>query len=85
MLLRYFRYLGTLEEGGALAQGELLARVLETYLTKAMDAQQLEKRFNGLMNVPLDTDISVNDFYTRREMLLAILASGSHFTIDVKE
>jgi len=85
MLLRYFKYLGTLEEGGALAQGKLLARALETYLTNPMDAQLLEARFNSLMNVPLETDISVNDFYTRRELLLAILAGGDKFTVEVKE
>lgn len=99
MLLRYFRYLGTLEptptnpsdspgtpgSGAALAQGELLKRVLETYLAKPMDARQLEARFNSLMNVPLDTDISVNDFFTRLDMLLAILANGDQFTVDVKE
>ena len=84
MLLRYFRYLGTLEEGGALAQGELLARVLETYLTRAIDAEQLESRFNSLMNI-LQTDISVNDFYTRRDLLLAIPENGDNFVIDVKE
>jgi len=84
MLLRYFRYFGTLEEGGTLAQGELLARVLETYLTLPADAQLLESRLNTLMNI-LQTDVTVNDFYTRRELLLAILASGDKFTIDVKE
>jgi len=84
MLLRYFRYLDTLEEGGALAQGELLARVLETYLAKALDEKQLEALFNGLMNI-IQTDISVNDFYTRRELLLAILDESGQFVIDVKE
>jgi len=84
MLLRYFRYLGTIEQGGTLAQGELLARVLETCLTKELDAGLLEARFNSLMNI-LQTDITVNDFYTRRELLLAIPANGGNFTIDVKE
>ena len=84
MLLRYFRYLGTFEEGATLAQGELLARVLETYLARAIDVEQMEARFNSLMNI-LQTDVTVNDFYTRRELLLAILANGDKFTIDVKE
>ncbi|MCL2300898.1 MAG: LCP family protein [Firmicutes bacterium] len=84
MLLRYFRYLGTLEEGGTLAQGELLARVLETYLTKPAGIELLESRFNSLMNI-LRTDISVSDFYTRRELLLALLENGGKLTVDVKE
>ena len=84
MLLRYFRYLGTLQEGAALKQGELLARVLETYIAKALDAQQMEAHFNSLMNI-LQTDVTVNDFYTRREMLLDILANGAKFVVDVKE
>ena len=84
MLLRYFRYLGTLEEGGALAQGELLARVLETYLTVPADYNLLDTRFSSLMNT-LQTDISVSDFYTHMEMLLDILANGDQFVIDVKE
>ena len=84
MLLRYFRYLGTLEEGGALAQGELLARVLETYLATPADAGQLDARFGTLMNT-LQTDVSVSDFYTRMGMLLDILANGDQFVVDVKE
>jgi len=84
MLLRYFRYLGTLKEDAALRQGELLARVLETYIAKALDAQQMETHFNTLMNI-LQTDVTVNDFYTRREMLLDILANGDKFTVDVRE
>ena len=84
MLLRYFRYLGTLEKGGALAQGELLARVLETYLIGSADAERLESRFNSLMNI-WQTDLTVSDFYTRREMLLAILENGEKFVVDVKE
>jgi len=84
MLLRYFRYLGTLQEDAALKQGELLARVLETYIAKALDAQQMEAHFNSLMNI-LQTDVTVNDFYTRREMLLDILANGDKFIVDVRE
>ena len=84
MLLRYFRYLGTLEEGAALAQGELLKRVLETYLAKPTDAEQLESRFNSLMNI-LQTDVTVNDFSPRQKMLLDILAEGDQFIVDVKE
>jgi anionic cell wall polymer biosynthesis LytR-Cps2A-Psr (LCP) family protein len=83
-LLRYFRYLATLGEDGVRAQGELLARVLETYLTREIGAQQLETLFNGLMNI-LQTDISVSDFFTRRDLLLAIPAEGGQFTVDVKE
>jgi len=81
-LLRYFRYLGTLGEESVPAQGELLARVLETYLTTEIDTQKQEALFNGLMNI-LQTDISVSDFYTRRDLLAAIPAHG--FTVDVKE
>ena len=82
-LLRYFRYLGTLGEEAALAQGVLLQRVLETYLAKPLDAGQLESRFNSLMNM-IQTDISAMDFYTRQELLLAILAQGANFTVEVK-
>ena len=84
MLLRYFRYLGTLGEDAALKQGELLARVLETYLSKPRDAKQLDALFDSLMNI-LQTDIAHIDFVPRREMLLDILAGGDKFTIDVRE
>ncbi|MDR2687821.1 MAG: LCP family protein [Oscillospiraceae bacterium] len=84
MLLRYFRYLGALEEGAALAQGELLARVLETYIAKPMDAKQLDALFDSLMNI-LHTDIARIDFVSRQELLLDILAAGGKFTIDVRE
>jgi len=98
MLLRYFRYLGTLkpppaepsglpvnpENYAALRQGALLARVLETYIALEADAPRLEALFNSLMNI-LDTDVTVNDFYTRREMLLDILANGDSFVVDVRE
>ena len=83
-LLRYFRYLGTLGEEAALAQGVLLRRVLETYLAKPLDAAQLESRFNNLMNM-IQTDISAKDFYTRQDLLLDILAQGANFTVEVKE
>ena len=84
MLLRYFRYLGTLKEDAALRQGELLARVLETYIAKSMDAKQLDTHFDNLMNI-LQTDIARIDFVSRQDMLLDILANGDTFTIDVKE
>ena len=83
MLLRYFRYLGTLKEDAAFKQGELLARVLETYLAKAMDGAQLGALFNNLMNI-VQTDITVHDFTTRQAMLLDILASDK-FIVDVRE
>ena len=83
-LLRYFRYLGTLGENGTPAQGGLMQRVLEACLSSKPDAQALESLFNTLMNM-LQTDVTVNDFYTRRAMLLDILASGDKFTVDVKE
>ena len=84
MLLRYFRYLGTLGEGAAAAQGALLKRVLETYLSLPADQAQLETRFNGLMNT-LQTDVTVNDFFTRTGMLLDLIASADKFVVDVRE
>jgi len=85
-LLRYFRYLGTLEEGGTLAQGELLARVLETYLDRG-DAQQLETLFYSLMNILQadQTDITAKDFVAHKKLLVDILAHGDKFTFDVKD
>lgn len=83
MLLRYFRWLGK-QENGALAQGELLRRVLETYLTVPMETAKMETRFNQLMNL-LQTDLSATDFYTRQNLLQAMLVQGNHFTVAVKE
>ena len=73
MLLRYFRYLGTLDEGDR-AQGELLRILLESYLTP-QNAEALEQRFGSLVSL-LDTDISITDFYARRELLQALLTGG---------
>ena len=76
-LLRYFRYLNTLKEDGPAIQGELLKKVLETYLVpgNAETPEQMEKAFGSLVNL-LETDISVTDFYTRREMIQALLTCG---------
>lgn len=84
MLLRYFRYLGTLKEDSSLAQGELLQRVLETYFSQPMDEKTLENCFNQLVNL-LETDITATDFYTRQALLLAVSEKGSQFKMDVKE
>ena len=86
MLLRYFRYLGTRKEDPPLAQGELLRMVLETYLVpkNAQGAAALEKKFEELSK-RLETDISITDFYTQRDLLLALLAEDGQIQIEVKE
>jgi len=85
MLLRYFRYLGTLGEEAPRAQGALLKTVLESFLTpqNAEDPAWLEQRFSTLANL-LDTDISITDFYAQRELLQALLAGGE-LTVTVEE
>ena len=79
MLLRYFRYLGTLDEG-AQAQGELLRTLLESYLTP-QNAETLEQRFGSLVSL-LDTDISITDFYAQRELLQALLTGGMSIIVE---
>lgn len=87
MLLRYFRYLGTLYKGESPPRGqaELLGQVLETYLTANSGASDaaLGKCFDALVNL-LQTDISVTDFYAQRELILALLADSGKITITVK-
>ncbi|MCL2445681.1 MAG: LCP family protein [Oscillospiraceae bacterium] len=81
MLLRYFRYLGT---HSAQAQAELFAHVLRTYLVPrhASSHAVLETRFGNLTGI-LTTDISHPDFFSRRDMLMALLAEPEELTIEV--
>ncbi len=81
-LLRYFRYLGTLKDGTQ-QQGELLKGALETYFEKEMTEDKLEDYFNSLMNL-VHTDLSIKDFFPRRNMLLSMLTEENRFTVDVK-
>jgi len=85
MLLRYFRYLGTLGEDPPLRQGELLKRVLETYLVtrNAESPEMLEDRFTSLENI-LNTNVSVSDFFAQRDMMMALLAESDQIVIEVK-
>lgn len=84
-LLRYMRYLGTLEDG-AEAQGELLGRILETYLVPANgeSAEVLERRYGALVNV-LQTDISAMEFQAQQVLLQALLQNSAGISIKVDE
>ena len=86
MLLRYFRYLGTLKEDPPMRQGALLALVLETYLVpkNADSPEKLEQKFSMLVN-SIQTDVSVMDLSANRDLLLALLAEPAKITIEVKE
>jgi len=81
MLLRYLRYLGTHSPA---AQAELFAHVLRTYMVPrhAQSHVVLEARFSTLTSI-LTTDISHPDFFTRRDMLMALLAEPEELTIVI--
>ncbi|MDR0531614.1 MAG: LCP family protein [Oscillospiraceae bacterium] len=85
MLLRYFRWLGTQKDNGA-GQGELLKRVLESYLVpgNADSPENMERRFNNVMNL-IQTDISVTDYYQNKELLMALLLEPNEMTIRVRD
>jgi len=85
MLLRYMRYLGTRPDGPK-AQGDVLKRMLETYLVPANgdSPETLERRFNSLVNI-LQTDITAMEFQAQHKLLQALLQSGGQIKIDVRE
>jgi len=85
MLLRYMRYLGTRPDGQKM-QGEVLGRMLETYLVPANadSPETLERRFNSLVNI-LQTDITAKEFQAQQILLQALLQSGEQIKFDVRE
>jgi len=85
MLLRYFRYLGTLDEDPPMQQGHLMQTVLETFLTpqSAGSLEALETRFGALSGI-LNSDISVADFFANRDIVLALLEQSDQITMQVR-
>ncbi|MDR3314346.1 MAG: LCP family protein [Oscillospiraceae bacterium] len=76
-LLRYFRYLGTLQADGLRQQGELLRVMLETYLVPkyAESPEKLKQRYEKLVNLA-ETDVNSIDFDAQTDMLFALLQGG---------